>query len=130
MRNRSSYVQVTIIIVKSQSVWDVQSHNWHVKVLDFAPFRGSYVREFELSHGNLVLKQNYKNNACTQFALEDVGLWPFYNSYVKKTQIVYYKISQTILRTHLGFITTSAEIYFCSYHVTPLNKTVSNYCVN
>ena len=45
-RNRSLYVQVTIIIVKSQSAWGVQSHNWHVKVLDFAPFRGSYVREF------------------------------------------------------------------------------------
>ena len=53
-RNRSSYVQVTIIIVKSQSAWDVQSHNWHVKVLDFAPFRCLYVREFELSHGDLV----------------------------------------------------------------------------
>ena len=25
-----------------------------MKVLDFAPFRGSYVREFELSHSNLV----------------------------------------------------------------------------
>ena len=22
-------------------------------------------------------KQNYKNNSCTQFAREDVGLWPF-----------------------------------------------------
>ena len=29
--------------MKSQSAWDVQSYNWHVKVLDFAPFRGSYV---------------------------------------------------------------------------------------
>ena len=55
----------------------------HVKVLDFAPFRGSYVREFELSHGNLV-NRIIKNNSCTQFAREDVGLWPFYNSYVKK----------------------------------------------
>ena len=53
-RNRSSYVQVTIIIVKNQSAGDVQSHNWHVKVLDFAPFRCSHVREFELSHSNLV----------------------------------------------------------------------------
>ena len=53
-RNRSSYVEVTIIIVKSQSAWDVQSHSGHVKVLDFAPFRGSDVREFELSHSNLV----------------------------------------------------------------------------
>ena len=24
----------------------------------------------------------------------------------------------------------TAEIYFCSYHVTPLNKAVPNYCVN
>ena len=40
--------------MKSQSALDVQSHNWNVKVLDFASFRGSYVREFELSHGNLV----------------------------------------------------------------------------
>ena len=38
-RNRSSYVQVTI---------------YHVKVWDFAPFRSSYVREFELSHSKLV----------------------------------------------------------------------------
>ena len=28
------------------------SHSWHV--LDFVPFRGSYVREFELSHNKLV----------------------------------------------------------------------------
>ena len=53
-RNRSSYVQVTIIIVKSQSAWDVLSHSWHMKVLDFATFRGPYVREFELSHSYLV----------------------------------------------------------------------------
>ena len=52
--NRSSYVQVTIITVKSSSAWYVQSHCWHLKVLDVAPFRGSYVREFELSHSNLV----------------------------------------------------------------------------
>ena len=37
-RNRSSYVQVTIITVNSQSAWDVKSHSLHVKVLDFAPF--------------------------------------------------------------------------------------------
>ena len=66
-------------------------------------------------------------------------------------QIVYYKIFSTILRNHRGFIKhlqlnyvscnvkvdtltfinfqenyQTAEIYFCSYHVTPLNKTVSN----
>ena len=32
----------------------VRSHSWHVKVLDFAPFRSWYVREFESSHSNLV----------------------------------------------------------------------------
>ena len=31
-----------------------RSHSWHVKVLDFAPFRGSCVRGFELSHRNQV----------------------------------------------------------------------------
>ena len=46
--------KLLFIIVKSQSACDVLSHSWHVKVLDFAPFRGSYVREFELSHSKLV----------------------------------------------------------------------------
>ena len=96
-----------------------------------------------------------KNNSCTQFAREDVGLWPFYNSYVIKRKLFTTKFSQTILRNHLGFIQhlqlnyvsckvkvdsltfinfqenyQTAEIYFHSSHVTPLNKTVSNYCVN
>ena len=54
-------------------------------------------------------KQNYKNNSCTQFACEDVGLWPFYNSYIKKkSNCVTTKFSQAILRNHLAFITTSA----------------------
>ena len=51
--NRSSDVQITFIIL-NQSAWDVQSQSWHVKVVDFAPFRGLYVREFELSHSILV----------------------------------------------------------------------------
>ena len=35
----SSYIRVTIITVKSQSAWDVQSYSClNVKVLDFAPF--------------------------------------------------------------------------------------------
>ena len=51
------------------------------------PFRGSYVREFELSHGNLVNRIIKTTHA--QFAREDDGLWPFYNWYIKKTQIVY-----------------------------------------
>ena len=52
--NRSSYVQVTTISVYSKCALDVQSQSWHLKVLDLAPFRGSYVREFESSHSNLV----------------------------------------------------------------------------
>ena len=52
--------------------------------------RGSYVREFELSHSKLV--NRIIKITHTQFAREDVGLSPFYNSYVKKRQIVYYKI--------------------------------------
>ena len=63
------------------------TYSQHVKVLDFAPFRGSYVREFELSHGNLVNRIIKITHA--QFAREDDGLWPFYNWYIKKTQIVY-----------------------------------------
>ena len=56
-------------------------------------------------------KQNYKNNSCTQFAREDVGLWPFYNSYVKKRKLFTRKFSQTILKNQFGFITTSAINY-------------------
>ena len=40
--------------MKRQAVRDVQSHSLHVKVLDFGPLVGLYVREFELSHSNLV----------------------------------------------------------------------------
>ena len=54
-------------------------------------------------------KQNYKNNSCTQFARKDVGLWPFYNPYVKKKrELLPRKFSQMIVRNHLGFITASA----------------------
>ena len=89
--NRSSYVQVTIIIVKSQSALDVQSHNWHVKVLDFAPFRCSYVREFELSHSNLVnriIKITHAHNLHVKMLV----FGPFTIHTKKTTQIVYYKI--------------------------------------
>ena len=76
-----------------------------MKVLDFARFRGSYVREFELSHSNLVnkiIKITHAHNLH-----EDVGLWP---SIVRKKEANCFttKFSQTILRNHLGFITTSA----------------------
>ena len=95
---------------------------------------------------------NYKNNSCTQFAGEDVGLWPFYNSYVKKRKL----FTRKIFKLSNGFITTSAiklcfmqrqglysltfinfqenyqtaEISFYSYHVIPLYKTICNYFVN
>ena len=53
-----------------------------------ASFRGSYVRESELSHVNLV-NRIIKNNSCTQFAREDVGLCHFYNFARERTHIVY-----------------------------------------
>ena len=40
----SSYVQVTIINVKSQSAWDVESQSLHMQVSDFAPFLGKGIR--------------------------------------------------------------------------------------
>ena len=92
-QNRSSYVQVTITIVKSQSAWDVQSHNWHVKVLDFAPFRGSYVREFELSHGNLVnriIKITHAHNLHVKMLVFD----PFTIRTLKKRKLFTTKFSQ------------------------------------
>ena len=89
-------------------------------------------------------------------APEDVGLWPFYSSYVKKRQIVllqnflkwFSEITSALLQhLQLNYVSCNvkvdsltfinfqenyqtAEIYFYLYHVTPLNTTVSNYCVN
>ena len=56
----------------------VRSHSWHVEVLDFAPFRGWYVREFELLHNNLVsrvIKIAHTHNLHVKML--DFGL--FYN---------------------------------------------------
>ena len=101
-------------------------------------------------------KHNYKNNSCTQFACDDVGLWPFYNSSLKKRQIVLQRnflkrfkeitsallqhlqlnyVSHNVKVDSLTFITfqenyQTALIYFYLDHVTPLNKAVPNYCVN
>ena len=120
--------------------------------IGLCPFRGSYVREFELSHSNRV----NRNNSSTRFAREDVALWPFYNSYVKKnancllenffkrfSEITYTSLqhlqlnyaSCNVMVDSLTFINfqenyQTTEIYFYSYHVTLLNKTISNYCVN
>ena len=45
------------------------------------------------------LKIAWENFVFTQFACEDVGLWPFYNSYVKKKANCFTtKCSQAILR--------------------------------
>ena len=57
------------------------------------PFRGSYVREFELSHSIKSSKQDFKNNSFAQFAREDVGLCPFYNSYVNKRNLFTRKVA-------------------------------------
>ena len=66
--------------------WDVQSHTWHVKVLDW------FVREFKLSHSNVVNKIiGYKNFSCTQIAREDVRLFPFYKLY-KKEHILFTRL--------------------------------------
>ena len=106
-RNRSSYVQVTIFIVKSQSARDVQSHSLYVKVLDFASFRRSYVREFELSHSKLVnriIKVTHAHNLHVKMLV----FRPFTIRTLKKGKFFTTKFCQTILRNHLGFIITSA----------------------
>ena len=92
----------TIIIVKSQSAWDVQSHSWYVKVLDFAPFHGSYMREFELSHSNLVngiIKITHAHNLHVKmldFAPFKICTWK--NAYCLRDYF-----AQTILTDHLLF---------------------------
>ena len=70
-------------------------------------FRGSYVREFDLSHSNPV-----NRIIKITHAREDVGLWPFYNSYVKKWKLFTRKFSQTILRNHRGFTTSAIKLRF------------------
>ena len=62
--------------------------------------------------GNNSSKQDYKNNSCTQFARESVGLCPFYNSYPGFVRISY-KIAQTILKNHIGFTIHVSAIKLC-----------------
>ena len=56
------------------------------------------------------------------------------SQFVKRGKLFYYKIfsndfdSLTFINFEENYQT--AEIYFYLYHVTPLNITVSNYCVN
>ena len=102
-QNRSSYIQVSIITVKSQSAWDVQSHGWHVKVLDFVSFCGSYVREFELSHScnlvNRIVKITHKHNLHVKM----LDFTPFKICRWKNTYCLWDYIAQTILTNHLLF---------------------------
>ena len=102
-QNRSSYIQVSIITVKSQSAWDVQSHGWHVKVLDFVSFCGSYVREFELSHScnlvNRIVKITHKHNLHVKM----LDFTPFKICRWKNTYCLWDYFAQTILTNHLLF---------------------------
>ena len=60
---------------------------WHVEVLDFAPFRGSCVREFELSHSNLV-NRIIKVTHAHDLLVKMLVFGPFTIRTVKKRQIV------------------------------------------
>ena len=69
------------------------------------PLRGSFVREFELSHSNPVNRIIKITHAhCTQFAREGVGLCPFYNSYVKQELW-----ERTLRRRGCGLIVNAEE---------------------
>ena len=62
-----------------------------MKVLDFAPFPGSYVREFELSHSNLVnriIKITHAHNLHVKMLV--FGLLQFVRK--KKGKLSHYKI--------------------------------------
>ena len=75
-----------------------------MKVLDFAPFR---VREFELSHSKLanrIIKITHAHNLHVKMLV----FRPFTIRTLKKRKLFTTKVSQTILRNHLGFITTAA----------------------
>ena len=60
---RSSYYYSSY----EKPAWDEESHSLHVKMSDFAPFRGSYVRD---SSYHTVIN----SRMCIQFAREDVRL--------------------------------------------------------
>ena len=106
------------------------------------PLSWFVVMAFKWSHSNRVNRIIKITHA--QFAREDVGLWPFYNqnfltqfkeitsASLRQLQLNY--VSCNVKVDSLTFINfqenyQTAELYFCSYHFTPLNKAVSNYCV-
>ena len=130
----------------SYTTKDVFIHSsYHCNCEKPVPFPGLYMREFELSDCNLInriIKITHANNL--HMKMLDFGLLQFVRKLFTR------KFSQTILKNQLGFITTSAiklcfmqrqgwysltfinfqenyqivKIYFYSYHVIPLYKTI------
>ena len=118
------------------------------------PLRCSYVREFELSHSNRVnriIKITHAHNLHVKMLVFD----PFTIRALKKRKLFTTKFSQrfeeitlaSLQHLQLNYVSCNvkvdsltiinfqenyqtAEIYFCSYHVAPLNKAVPIYCVN
>ena len=119
--------KLLFIIVKSQSAWDVQSsHSCQVKVLDFAPFRRSYLREFELSHSKLlnrIIEITQKHNLHVKMLV----FRPFTIRKLKTGKFFTAKFSQTILRNHPGFIIT-LQLNYVSCNVKVDNLTIFNIC--
>ena len=75
------------------------------------PFRGSYVREFELSHINRVnriIKITHAHNLHVKMLV----FGPFTIRTLKKRKLFTTKFSQTILRNHLGFTTSAIKLCF------------------
>ena len=79
------------------------------------PFRGSCVREFELSHGNPVkriIKITHTHNLHVKrldFGLFTIRTW-------KKRNLFNWKFSLTILRHHLGLKTSAIKLCFMQRH--------------
>ena len=73
------------------------------------PFRGSYVRKFELSHSNRV-NRIMKITHAHNLHLKMLDFGPFTIRALKKRKLFTRKFFQTIFRNHLGFITTSAIV--------------------
>ena len=86
------------------------------------PFRGSYMREFELSHSNPVNRIIKISHAHNLHVMSEFG--PFVLSYMKKRKLFTRKFSQTILRNHLGFTTSAITLAPCNVKVDSLK------CIN
>ena len=91
-----------------------------MKVLDFAPFCGSYVREFELSHDNPVnriIKITHEHNLHMKMLVLMLVFGPFTICTLKKTQIVCYKIFPTILRNPLNYCFTGRALKIYDFFI-------------